>query len=92
VSAARGQGPLHRRLVRIAGGQPGGRVDAGDPEEEQVRADLRRRFRRGRAAGDSRVLEQLSRGADQDVATARDRGLPVYYSLDEIPQADALPG
>ena len=28
-----------------------------------------------------------SRGADQDVAIARGRGLPVYYSLDEIPGA-----
>lgn len=28
-----------------------------------------------------------SRGADQDVAIARDRGIPVYYSLDEIPGA-----
>lgn len=26
-----------------------------------------------------------SRGADQDVAIARDRGIPVYYSLAEIP-------
>lgn len=26
-----------------------------------------------------------SRGADQDVAIARDRGIPVYYGLDEIP-------
>jgi hypothetical protein len=26
-----------------------------------------------------------SRGADQDVAIARDRGIPVYYRLDEIP-------
>jgi hypothetical protein len=26
-----------------------------------------------------------SRGADQDVAIARERGLPVYYNLDEIP-------
>ena len=26
-----------------------------------------------------------STGADQDVAIARRRGLPVYYSLDEIP-------
>ena len=26
-----------------------------------------------------------SRGADQDVAIARGRGIPVYYSLDEIP-------
>jgi hypothetical protein len=26
-----------------------------------------------------------SRGADQDVAIARDRGLPVYSSVDEIP-------
>lgn len=26
-----------------------------------------------------------SRGADQDVAIARSRGLPVYFSLDEVP-------
>ncbi|GAA1779000.1 hypothetical protein GCM10009748_09630 [Agromyces lapidis] len=28
-----------------------------------------------------------SRGADQDVAIARGRGIPVYHSLDEIPAA-----
>ncbi|EFL11451.1 conserved hypothetical protein [Streptomyces sp. AA4] len=28
-----------------------------------------------------------SRGADQDVAIAQGRGLPVYYSLNEIPNA-----
>ncbi|MGW9166892.1 DUF4406 domain-containing protein [Agromyces sp. NPDC055658] len=28
-----------------------------------------------------------SRGADQDVAIARDRGIPVYFSLDEVPAA-----
>jgi hypothetical protein len=26
-----------------------------------------------------------SRGADQDVAIARERNLPVYFSLDEVP-------
>jgi hypothetical protein len=30
-----------------------------------------------------------SSGADEDVAIARRRGLPVYYSLDEIPVRDA---
>ena len=30
-----------------------------------------------------------SRGADQDVAIAQARGIPVYYSLDEIPAAIA---
>jgi hypothetical protein len=30
-----------------------------------------------------------STGADQDVAIARERGLPVYYELDEIPSAEA---
>jgi len=30
-----------------------------------------------------------SRGADQDVAIARERGIPVYTSLEEIPRADA---
>ena len=28
-----------------------------------------------------------STGADQDVAIAQERGLPVYYELDEIPRA-----
>jgi hypothetical protein len=28
-----------------------------------------------------------STGADQDVAIAQERGLPVYYDLDEIPRA-----
>jgi hypothetical protein len=26
-----------------------------------------------------------SKGADQDVAIAKERGLPVYYSLDDVP-------
>ncbi|MGN6220938.1 MAG: DUF4406 domain-containing protein [Microbacterium sp.] len=30
-----------------------------------------------------------SRGADQDVAIAQRRGIPVYYSIDEIPGAAA---
>ncbi len=30
-----------------------------------------------------------SQGADQDVAIAQDRGIAVYYSLDEIPGASA---
>lgn len=30
-----------------------------------------------------------SRGADQDVAIAQQRGIPVYYALDEIPNAAA---
>jgi hypothetical protein len=37
-----------------------------------------------RLAGDSR-------GADQDVAIARNRGIPVYFSLDEIPGVVATP-
>jgi hypothetical protein len=32
-------------------------------------------------------LPGASRGADQDVAIARERGLPVYTSVDEIPRA-----
>lgn len=28
-----------------------------------------------------------SRGADQDVAIARRRGIPVYFSVDEVPRA-----
>lgn len=30
-----------------------------------------------------------SRGADQDVAIARERGIPVYFSLEEVPNAAA---
>ncbi len=30
-------------------------------------------------------LEGESRGADQDVAIAESRGIPVYYALDQIP-------
>jgi hypothetical protein len=32
-------------------------------------------------------LPGASTGADQDVAIAKSRGLPVYYDLDEIPHA-----
>ena len=30
-------------------------------------------------------IEGDSKGADQDVAIAKERGLPVYYSIEEIP-------
>jgi len=32
-----------------------------------------------------------SKGADQDVAIARQRGIPVYFSLDEIPTGAQVP-
>ncbi|MEM8900812.1 MAG: DUF4406 domain-containing protein [Bacteroidota bacterium] len=32
-------------------------------------------------------LEGASTGADNDVKIAKERGLPVYYSLDDIPNA-----
>ena len=32
-------------------------------------------------------IEGSSKGADQDVAIAKERGLKVYYSLEEIPNA-----
>jgi hypothetical protein len=31
-----------------------------------------------------------STGADQDVAIARERGLPVYYNLEDIPGVGVL--
>ncbi|TPW70314.1 DUF4406 domain-containing protein [Schumannella sp. 10F1B-5-1] len=31
-----------------------------------------------------------SRGADQDVAIARERGLPVYFALDHIPGVESV--
>ena len=39
-------------------------------------------------------LEGDSRGADNDVRVARERGIPVYYSLADVPgcEAGALPG
>ncbi len=33
-------------------------------------------------------LEGASNGADNDVRIAKERGLPVYYKLDEIPDAN----
>ena len=33
-------------------------------------------------------LEGTSAGADNDVRIAKERGLPVYYSLEDIPRAD----
>lgn len=33
-------------------------------------------------------LEGASKGADEDVRIAKERGLKVYYSLDEVPHAD----
>jgi hypothetical protein len=32
-------------------------------------------------------LEGASKGADEDVRVARERGLPVYFRLDEVPDA-----
>jgi hypothetical protein len=32
-------------------------------------------------------LEGASKGADEDVRKAKERGLPVYFSLDEVPDA-----
>ena len=39
------------------------------------------------ASGGVLRLPGASTGADNDVRIARERGLPVYYSLDEIPVA-----
>ena len=33
-------------------------------------------------------IEGASKGADQDVKIAKERGLKIYYSLDEIPSID----
>lgn len=33
-------------------------------------------------------LEGHSEGADQDVRIAKERGLKIYYSLEEVPYAD----
>jgi hypothetical protein len=35
-------------------------------------------------------LEGESKGADNDVRLARERGIPVYYSIDEIPVYDEV--
>lgn len=34
-------------------------------------------------------LEGSSTGADNDVRLARERGIPVYYSLDDVPQVQS---
>jgi len=33
-------------------------------------------------------LEGASKGADEDVRIAKERGLPVYYRLEDVPPAD----
>lgn len=33
-------------------------------------------------------LEGASTGADQDVRLAKERGIPVYYHLEEVPHAE----
>lgn len=34
-------------------------------------------------------IEGASNGADQDVKLAKDKGLPIFYSLDEIPDINS---
>jgi hypothetical protein len=34
-------------------------------------------------------IEGASKGADEDVRIARERGLPVYFKLQEVPRAEA---
>jgi hypothetical protein len=58
VSAARGERPFHRGLVRVAGGQSGLVVHAGDAEQEDLRGHRARRLDRRRAARDRGMLEQ----------------------------------
>jgi hypothetical protein len=36
-------------------------------------------------------LEGASKGADEDVRIALERGLKVYYRLEDVPRADTLP-
>jgi hypothetical protein len=33
-------------------------------------------------------LEGASKGADEDVKKAKERGLKVYYSIDDVPNAE----
>jgi len=33
-------------------------------------------------------LEGASKGADEDVRIARERGLPIYYKLEDVPKAE----
>jgi hypothetical protein len=35
-------------------------------------------------------IEGPSKGADEDVRIARERGLPVYFALQDLPQAQAI--
>jgi hypothetical protein len=67
-------------VLRGAGGK-----GVGDPVAEQVMYPTAQRLLEHcdavlRLPGDST-------GADQDVAIARRRGIPVYYDVDEIPRA-----
>jgi len=35
-------------------------------------------------------IDGASKGADEDVRIARERGLPVYFRLEDVPVADAV--
>src|SRR5205814_6481389 len=72
---AAGQDALHGGLLGVAGGQPGGRVHAGDAEQEQVRGHRLGGGRGYRAAGHRGVPEQPP-AEDEHVGggTAEQRG------------------
>ena len=68
-------------LMRLAGSE---RV--GDAVYDELSYPVAHRLLR--SCGAVLRIPGQSRGADQDVEIARNPGLPVYFSIDEIPPAD----
>jgi hypothetical protein len=68
-------------LIRLAGSQ-----HPGDKAWEEIQYPVAHRMLEKCDA--VLRMEGASRGADEDVRKARESGLPVYYSLDEVPDAD----
>lgn len=80
---AAGHVPMIGEWVALPVLASAGASGPGDPLAEQVMYPVAHRLLQ-RCDAVLRLPGQ-SRGADQDVAIARERGIPVYHSLDEVP-------
>ena len=87
---AKGHVPMIGEWVALPVLASAGADGVGDPLAEQVMYPTAHRLLQHADA--VLRLPGESRGADQDVAIARQRGLPVYTSVDEIPVAQEPAG
>ena len=86
---SKGHVPMIGEWVALPVLSSAGAEGIGDPLAEQVLYPVAHRLLQHCDA--VLRLPGESRGADLDVTIARERGIPVYFSLDEIPTAAAEP-